>query len=138
MEERNKLEVLVKEIKKNVKGTKREEIIGKAVTIYGGIQLSQNVISFLKLPARMRIYGNIDRVTGQKKTEEFAAGQCWEVRSNIEINRTGMTSDQIRAEKDKEYQERRPFTNIELDMTKCRFTDLLSCKDLIMPGSAEL
>ena len=45
--------------------------INISVAVYGGINLSQNVISFLKLPARMRMFGSIDRITGQKKTEEF-------------------------------------------------------------------
>ena len=109
-----------------------------SVAIYGGIQPSQNVISFLKLPARMRIFGRLDRVTGQKKTEEFAAGQHWEIRTNIENDRTGMTPDEIRKEKDKEYLERKACKKDCINLAKLRATDIPNCKDIMMPNPAPL
>ena len=83
-------------------------------------------------------FGYIDRLSGIKKTEEYATGRRWDMRDRTEYDRRDMNPDELRLEKDKEYLERRPFTRIKVDMTKCRATDLPSCKYLIMPGPAEI
>ena len=50
-----------------------------SIAVYGGIVPSDNVIKFLQLPARLRRFGNIDKLSGIKKTEEYATGRCWDM-----------------------------------------------------------
>ena len=71
----------------------------------------------------MRLFGQIDRFSGQKKNEEFATGQRWEYRSNDENNRKGMTPDEIREDKYREYLERKACKKECINLGKLRATE---------------
>ena len=71
------------------------------VAVYGGITPSDNVIRFLQLPAKFRVYNRIEKIIGNKKTEEYAAGRRWDIRDRNENDRVGMNPDELRQCKDK-------------------------------------
>ena len=82
------------------------------VAVYGGLQLSDNVKSFLSLPSGFRIYDRIEMIQAKKKAEITAVTERWDIRDRAEREdeNVRMSPDELRTEKDKEFLERRACT----------------------------
>ena len=110
------------------------------MAVYGGIELTDNIKEFLKLPAKFRIYGRIEKVQADLFAEEGATMERWDIRDRKEREEEGqrMSPDQLRNQKDKEYLARKACTSEIIDLGKIRATDLPSNKEIHMPGPANL
>ena len=108
------------------------------VAIYGGLTVSDNVIEFLKLPSKFRIYERMNLTQGKRRAEESAAGDRWDLldRKERENNDERLTPDELRAQKDLEHIEKKACKNDVIKLAKFRTTDLPSNKDIILPEPA--
>ena len=61
-----------------------------------------------------------------------------EIRSNIENDRVGKTPNEIRAEKDKEFLERKACTKDCVNLAKLKTIDIPNYKKIMMPNPAPL
>ena len=78
------------------------------VAVYGGLNVSNNVIEFLKLPSKFRVYENMSITKAKRRIEESAAGERWDIMDRKERENDGqrLTPDELREQKDCEYVER--------------------------------
>ena len=80
--------------------------------MYGGIEITENIRSFLKLPSGFRIYGTLEKVQAHKKAEEAACADRWDLwdREDREEEGQRMSPEEIRTAKDNEYREHKACT----------------------------
>ena len=88
-------------IRDSVMGTFEDILIGDSeleerygetipkVAVHGGIDPSPNVISFLRLPANLRLFDKIEKIIGEKKVEEAAVKDRWEERNKEDRENSG-------------------------------------------------
>ena len=63
--------------------------INLTIAVYGGIHLSDNMRKFLQLPIGFRIFGRIEKVQAEKKAEESATSDRWDIRDRQEREQDG-------------------------------------------------
>ena len=89
------------------------------VAIYGGLEVSDNVIKFLRLPASVRLFNKIDKIVAEKKVEESATIDRWEVMSREGENREErLTPEEMRRKRDREFLERKPCNKDRINLSK--------------------
>ena len=104
------------------------------VAIYGGIEASDNVKSFLRLPSNVRLFSRIEKIVAEKKVEEAAVIDRWEHRTRNESEGNNLTPDEMRKKRDNDFLNRRPCDSDRINLAKTRSTELPGSKDIMMPG----
>jgi len=117
-----------------VSDNKLEEQFGThSVTpiILGGIQATENMKDFLRLPLNFRLYPKLERMNHEIQVEGRATRSRWNLRDKrIHPNEDFET---FRQRKEKEEEDREPLQGNRVDFTNLRVTQFISNKQVYMP-----
>ena len=90
--------------------------------IYGGLNVSENVKEFLKVPPRLRTFGEVNAIDIEVEGEALAAKQRWGSR---EVNKfPGITTEGLRTRRDLDFDKRQVVNDRRISFAKQRPTDL--------------
>ena len=105
------------------------------VVVLGGIQPSENVKAFLKLPLKFRTYSKPDKDAVKVQVEGRAARQRWIIRDKESQGREE-DFEAYRRRKERKEDDKRPLRGSKLDYTKIPVTDFLANKFVNLPHPA--
>jgi hypothetical protein len=106
--------------------------------IYGGIEASDNVMAFMKLPSNLRRFQKMDLITEEVKAEITATTQRWTIREMEDEGEERLTVDERKIKKDNEAAERKICDGVKVDFGKVRATEMPHNKLTYMPKQAEI
>ena len=106
-------------------------------TIYCGIEVSEDMKEFLRLPSRFKLYSNVSLVNEEISSEEAADKMRWTME---EVSKEGvvLTAQQKRDKKDKDNQERAISNTKVINFSNVRASELSHNKVITMQEPAEL
>ena len=102
--------------------------------VFGGIDISDNVKAFLRLPLKFKTTAKLSRTSHQVQTECRAARQRWRIRDKIQHGPEDFEA--YRRRKERENMDRLPVQGNCVDFSQIRVTSLQANKYIHMPKPA--
>jgi hypothetical protein len=106
--------------------------------VYGGIDVSEDMAEFLKLPASLRRFPRVSELKEEVRAEITATKQRWTVREMDEEGVDKLSIDERKIKKDRDKEERKVCDGKRIDFARVRATEMSHNKTINMPKQVEL
>ena len=101
----------------------------KEPAVYGGIEITDEIKDFLKLPAGLRLFPKMNLMQDEARAEEAAVIERW----NIMSGDCEMDPEELRSKRHEENKLRMVSDGKKVNFSNMRATDFPQNKDLIVP-----